>query len=255
MIRGSSRPTRVFIPLAFHHFFAKRFTKVTLGRISSSVIKTCLYICPIDVYVVYFLKSLSFASRMIFDSVRRPLSIEHLPVPTLHPLPCRQCHTNLLLVNISLRDLFVHIASTLVMGPAINPFRRPSHSIFSWNIRICLWEDGRENREPCATIVKMKSTYHDALQDAHSNKILKSSRGVTLPAQIFGRAVDLCGSISFEIFHSGNKKDAIVKCLYICDPMYAVSHQFDDFSILADTKCQRNKLFKNFDSCFAAQLV
>ena len=141
------------------------------------------------------------------------------------------------------------------MGPGNNARDRPSHFKFSWDMRNCPWTDGRGNQEPYATAVTMWSFYHDTLPNSNSKKIPKNLRCLTLRAQLFDRAVDLCRSIPLEDLQSNDGQDKIVQALYKRDPLSAVSHLFDDFSSLLNTKRERTESFKNFEGRFAAQMA
>lgn len=73
-------------------------------------------------------------------------------------------------------------------------------------------------------------------------------------AQLYDRAASVCLSIPIKTLQSGKDVDSIVSSLYKRDLLSAVSHLYDDFLTLINTKHEVNESFKHFESLVSAQL-
>lgn len=102
----------------------------------------------------------------------------------------------------------------LVMGPGSTQSKLPSYPKFSWNMRSCLWTDGRKDQEPHALAVRRWSQYHHTLAAKITNGIPPYLRGLTLHAQLYDLVIDFCRSIPIEVFASKFGVDAIIDALY-----------------------------------------
>ena len=112
----------------------------------------------------------------------------------------------------------------------------PSRPKFKWDMRSCPWTDGKGNQEQYVLQVRRWSKYHDALPDNNSNKIPSELRGLTLQAQLFDRAIDLCRGISDDVIASETAVDEICKALHKRDAISVVSCLFEDFEKLLQFK-------------------
>lgn len=106
-------------------------------------------------------------SSWVIFSLSEPKSLRQVPSPT--PL------TQFLLV------MSLYIALDCL-----------THPFFSRGMRNCIWADSKGKQELYAIAVSMWSLYPNFPPDANSNKIPKNRRGMTLRAQRYDRAVDLC---------------------------------------------------------------
>lgn len=112
----------------------------------------------------------------------------------------------------------------------------PTRPKFKRDMRSCPWTDWKGNQEQFVIQVRRWSKYHDALPDNNSNKIPAELRGLTLLAQLFDCAIDLCRAISDDVIGSAAGVDEIFKALHKRDELSVVSALLEDFGKLLQFK-------------------
>ena len=140
------------------------------------------------------------------------------------------------------------------MGPSETP-SVPSRPRFYWDLRNVPWIDGKGNQEGYYDAVNAWRDCHNRLQDSNNNKIPSELQGIMLPAQLYGRAKNLCRTIDKSIIQSSSGVDEILKIIYKRDALAVVSDVYTDFMQLIMIKLGTNESFKNYESRFASQLA
>lgn len=141
------------------------------------------------------------------------------------------------------------------MGPAQESSSRvPSRPKFSWDIKNVPWTDGKGCQEDYSKAVHLWNKFHDRLPDSNSNKIPKELRGIMLQSQLYGRARDLCMTISDSDIQSNNGSKVVVYAIYKREARSVVSDVYQNFMSLLNTPRGSTETFKNFESRFDAQI-
>ena len=130
----------------------------------------------------------------------------------------------------------------------------PSRPRFSWDVKNVPWTDGKGNQEEYATSVRLWNTFHDKFPDSNSNKIPVTLRRIMLQFQLYGRARDICKSVSDTDIQSDNDSKAIISAIYKRDSLSVVSEVYQCFTKLLFLKRRSNESVKNFESRFISQV-
>lgn len=88
----------------------------------------------------------------------------------------------------------------------------------------------------------------------NSNKIPAELQGIVQHSQLFGRAKDLCKTISSEEMASIDGAQKIFKAVHKRDSLAVVTEIYGDFLTLLNTKRGENESYRNFESRFEAQV-
>lgn len=79
---------------------------------------------------------------------------------------------------------------------------RPSRPHFKWDMRKCPWTNRKGNQEQYVINVRRWCRCHDSLPENNSNRIRQELRRLTLQAQLYDCAVDLCSGIREDVIAS-----------------------------------------------------
>lgn len=88
-----------------------------------------------------------------------------------------------------------------------------------------------------------------------SNKVPKNLQVITLKAQLYGRAKDLCRAIESDVLISEHGAQAIVDSVYKRDTLAVVNDVYIDYMKLQSLRRGENESFVNYESRFQAQLA
>lgn len=130
----------------------------------------------------------------------------------------------------------------------------PTRPRFSWDLRNVPWTDGVGNQEEYHRSVMLWKKFHDALPDANGNKIPANLQGLMLQSQLYGRARDVCKSLSDADISSAEGAMKIVGTVFQRDPLAVVAGVFRDFSEMISMRRGPNESFQSFESRFSAQV-
>lgn len=131
----------------------------------------------------------------------------------------------------------------------------PTRPKFSWDIKNSPWTDGVGSQECYAHSVKQWCLFHDRLPDNNANRIAPNVRGIILEANLYGRAKDLCKSITAEQLGSDTGATHVMNCIYKRDSLSVMSEIFSDFSLLNKTRRHGSETFQEYEARFSAQLA
>ena len=130
----------------------------------------------------------------------------------------------------------------------------PSRPRFSWDIKNVPWTDGKGNQEEYAKAVELWNAFHNKLTDSNSNKIPADLRGIMLQSQLYGRARDICRSITDTDIQSNTGWKSVVDAIYRREALSVVSDVYLNFTSLLSMKRGSTETFRNFESRFLAQV-
>lgn len=115
--------------------------------------------------------------------------------------------------------------------------------------------DGKGNQGEYRDAVKLWQTFHNALPDSNSHKILTGLQAVCLNPQLNERAKDLCSGISDSQLREENAADLINGNIYQRDALSVLNEAYNAFLQLWNTGRNNSETMENFESRFAAQVA
>lgn len=116
-----------------------------------------------------------------------------------------------------------------------------------------LWTDGKGDQKEFSKAVKRWKAFHANLLDGSSNKIATLNEGIVLQSHLYGRARDLCKSISDDVINRMNDADVVVAAIYKRDTPTVMSNVYGELIFLMTMKRNNNESYRVFDSRFNAQ--
>lgn len=125
---------------------------------------------------------------------------------------------------------------------------------FSWDIKNDHWTDRHGDQVELAEAVNKWGALHYNLPDINSNKISKVNQGIVLQSHLYGRACDLCKSISIVTISSKNGVAAIVNAIHKRDPLTVVFMAYLELIRLMSTYRNAKESFRDIGSTVRAQL-
>lgn len=104
----------------------------------------------------------------------------------------------------------------MIVDAGKNGLRRPR---FSWNAQNVPWTDGIGDQVGYAESLFDRLTIHNNLDDNTSNKISKTTRGIVLISNLYGRARDMIRSVRQEVLDDNESTNVVVDVFFKNGPL------------------------------------